>query len=249
MSLKIFSWNIYCHNRSFKSAITFLDAQKADVMCLQEVPTEIVRRLKKRKGIYLCEAKARRRGRKRIKTRNIILSRYPIKESKSFSFDEEEKLSIKSRITGLSGPLEFQYIDIKLGKHKVRIFNSHLECNTSPRIRVEQFKQMLKASHKNCINIYCGDLNIYGEWYINLFVGYISNYKLRDISLSERELFDKLFRKHDLLNVFYGCVTYPILQLQLDHILIPNHIPIITKRVFRRRRGSDHKPIMVEVEV
>jgi len=220
-----------------------------DVLCLQEVPTEIARRLKKKKGLYFAEAKARHRGKKRIKTRNVIVSRYPLKSKGGDVFADEEKKSIKSRISGLCGPLEFQYVDIKIGTRKVRIFNSHLECNTSPRMRVEQFKQVLLLSHKSSINIFCGDLNTYGQWYLNIFVGYISNYKLKDITKSEKKLFSNLFKKHQLHNVFHGHVTYPLFQLQLDHILIPDDIKVIGKKVDKKRYGSDHRPICVDVEI
>lgn len=249
MTLKVFSWNMYCNNRNFAGALKFLEEQNADVMCLQEVPTDIARMLEKKTQWHISQAKAHHRGHRRVKTRNVIISRYPIKEKGASSFLEDEKPSIKSRITGLCGPLEFQYIDIKPGKRKVRIFNSHLECNTSPRIRVEQFKQVLQLSHKSSLNIYCGDLNTYGEWYLNLFVGYISNYKLKDISSSERNLFNALFREYELNNVFHGNVTYPLFRLQLDHILVPNDVPVVSKMVYHKRYGSDHRPISVEVEI
>jgi endonuclease/exonuclease/phosphatase family metal-dependent hydrolase len=249
MELKVFSWNMYCKNRNFDGALKFLQSIEADVMCLQEVPTEIAREMKKVRGWHVTEAKARHRGRKRIKTRNVIVSKYPVKSKGGDAFADEEKRAIKSRISGLCGPLEFQYIDIKVGSRKVRIFNSHLECNTSPRMRVEQFKQVLDLSHKSSVNIYCGDLNTYGQWYLNIFVGYISNYKLADITQSEKKLFRELFKEHQLHNVFHGQVTYPLFQLQLDHILIPDDMKVVDKQVYKKRYGSDHRPICVEVEV
>jgi endonuclease/exonuclease/phosphatase family metal-dependent hydrolase len=248
MVIKIFSWNMYYNNKDFSKALKFLEARSADVICLQEVPMDIVRDLKK-KPWYVSQAKARHRGLSRTKTRNVILSRYPIKEKGSFSFVEEKKVSLKSRITGLSGPLEFQYVDIKLEKKKVRIFNSHLECNTSPSFRVKQFKQLLQLSNKSSVNIYCGDLNTYGEWYVNVFVGYISNYKIKDIPKSEKALFSELFAKHDLNDIFQGEVTYPLFRLQLDHILVPNNMRVVSKNVYKKRYGSDHRPIWVKVEV
>ena len=249
MNLKIFSWNIYCHNKNFNGALRFIDQQEADVVCLQEVPVLIAGKLKRRRGSYVTEVKARHRGRKKIKTRNVIMSRFPIKEHGSFPFEKKEQRSIKSRVSNLHGPSEFHYVDIKTGKRKVRIFNSHLECNTSPRMRADQFKQIVKKSHKSKTNIYCGDFNTYGRWYINLLVGHISNYKLKDYSQSDRELFDKLFEKHKLSNVFYGNVTYPLFRLQLDHILVPDDTSVLSKKVFKSRYGSDHRPIMVEVEI
>lgn len=249
MILKVFSWNMYCNNKKFDSALKFLYEHDADVMCLQEVPVEIVRTIKKYPGLYVAEAKAHNRGREKMRTRNIIISKHPMKEKAESSLQEDEHPSIKSRITGLCGPLEFQYVDIKPDDKKIRIFNSHLECNTSPRIRVEQFKQVLRLSRKNSVNIYCGDLNTYGEWYLNLFVGYISNYTLKDITHSERKLFNELFSEYKLNNIFHGEVTYPLFLLQLDHILVPNNIPVISKTVHKKRYGSDHRPIVVELEV
>ena len=240
---------MYCNNKSFDRALKFLYEHDADVMCLQEVPTDVVRAMKKHKGLYIAEAKAQHRGRNRMQTRNVILSKYPIKEKGSLLLPGDEKPSIKSRLTKKGGPLEFQYVDIKLGSKKVRIFNSHLECNTSPRMRVKQFEHVLEASHRSGVNMYCGDFNIYGEWYVNLLVGYISNYKLDDISKSERKLFGQLFREHQLNNVFRGTVTYPRFRLQLDHILVPSGVPVVSKVVHKKRYGSDHRPIAVEVEV
>ena len=249
MELKIFSWNMYCHNRNFKGALKFLESIEADVMCLQEVPTAIAREMKKKREWYVTEAKARHRGRKRLKTRNVIVSKYPVKEKGGDAFADEKKRAIKSRMSGLCGPLDFQYIDIKVGRRKVRVFNSHLECNTSPRMRVEQFKQVLDLSHKSSANIYCGDLNTYGQWYLNIFVGYFSNYKLSDVKDSEKKLFSKLFKEYKLHNVFHKHVTYPLFRLQLDHILIPDTMNVLQKNVYNERYGSDHRPICVEVEV
>lgn len=249
MILKVFSWNMYCNNKHFDDALDFLYEHDADVLCLQEVPVEIVKTMKKKSDLHIAEAKAHNRGRDHIKTRNVILSKHPMTERAESCLQEDEKPSIKSRISGLCGPLEFQYVDIKPDDKKIRIFNSHLECNTSPRIRIEQFKQVLRLSRKNSVNIYCGDLNTYGEWYLNLFVGYISNYTLKDITRSEKKLFENLFREHKLNNVFHGEVTYPLFLLQLDHILVPNNIPVISKTVHKKRHGSDHRPIVVELEV
>lgn len=249
MTLKVFSWNMYCHNRNFNGALKFLEDIDADVMCLQEVPTAIAREMKKKREWNVTEAKARHRGRKRTKTRNVIVSKYPVKGKGGDAFADEEKRAIKSRISGLCGPLEFQYIDIKVGNRKVRIFNSHLECNTSPRMRAEQFKQVLQLSHKSSANIYCGDLNTYGQWYLNIFVGYISNYTLGDITRSEKKLFNDLFKEYKLHNVFHGHVTYPLFRLQLDHILIPDDMTLVRKQVHKKRYGSDHRPICVEVEI
>lgn len=248
MELKIFSWNIYCNNKSFPGVVRFLEAHEADVMCLQEVPTDVVKKLRKR-NFYIAEAKARHRGRKKLKTRNVILSRYPIKRKGGDAFPEEEKRALKSRISGLCGPLEFQFIDIKTQKRVVRIFNSHLECNTSPRVRLEQFRQVLQASHNSYVNVFCGDLNVYGRWYVNLFIGFMSNCKLKDLTSFERRMFDKLFKDHKLQNVFHGHVTYPRFRLQLDHILIPDDIKLVEKHVYKKRYGSDHRPIMAKINL
>lgn len=249
MSLKIFSWNVYCHNRHFDKALRFIKTQKADVFCLQEVPDEIVHILKKESSFFISEATSHEHGKKHLKTRNLIVSRYPIRETKAFLFKDEKKRSIKSRISRLTGPIEFHYVDILVEDTTVRIFNSHLECNTSPRVRSEQFKQILRESKKDTLNIYCGDLNTYGRWYINLFVGYFSNYTLKDIAQSEKKLFNKLFEEYNLSDVFSGQITYPFLRLQLDHILVPKNVKVISKKVHTHRHGSDHRPVFVEVEI
>jgi endonuclease/exonuclease/phosphatase family metal-dependent hydrolase len=249
MRLKVLSWNVYCRNRRFDKALRFIDAHEADVLCLQEVPVEVLQILKRESRFYISEAMSHDHGKKQLRTRNVIISRYPVLETKSFQFKDEKKRSIKSRLSKLTGPLEFHYVDILVGGKKVRVFNSHLECNTSPRVRAEQFKQVVKESKDDRINIYCGDLNTYGKWYINLFVGYFSNYTFKDISQSEKKLFNKLFNEYNLLDVFSGHVTYPRFLLQLDHILIPKSIKVIAKKVYKQRYGSDHRPVFVEVEI
>jgi endonuclease/exonuclease/phosphatase family metal-dependent hydrolase len=249
MRLKILSWNVYCRNRRFDKALRFIDSHGADVICLQEVPVEILHIIKKESPYFISEAMSHDHGKKPLKTRNVIISRYPIQETRSFLFKDEAKHSIKSRVTKLTGPLEFHYVDILLEDKKVRVFNSHLECNTSPRVRAEQFKQVVKESKDDRINIYCGDLNTYGKWYINLFIGYFSNYTFRDIAQSEKKLFSKIFNEYNLFDVFSGHVTYPRFLLQLDHILIPRDIEVISKKVYKQRYGSDHRPVFVEVEI
>ncbi|MBI2108935.1 MAG: endonuclease/exonuclease/phosphatase family protein [Parcubacteria group bacterium] len=157
--------------------------------------------------------------------------------------------------TKIDEHLEFQRADVQVSNGCIEIMNTHLEVGTSPRNRLNQFKYVLKKrKRRGAIKhaIVVGDLNIFGEGLYPRFVGWMGHgFEHKWLWLNEREQFEKICKKHGLTNIFKGCSTFKIggSEFQLDHILVPEQITVVSQKVLEDMCGSDHKPIVADIDI
>ena len=52
-------------------------------------------------------------------------------------------------------------------------------------------------------------------------------------------------------NIFKGISTWPWIgiKIQIDHILVPEHIEVKKKEVLRNRYHSDHRMLLTEINI
>lgn len=247
--MKIITWNIYHKNKNIRGAVQFLKTQNADIICLQEFPPEKIELLNElnmelANEDELLEFKNPRKEPLRFKT--IIASKFPVKSQGVIPHKNVYEYVTRADNRYKNFKISSFYIDITIGIDNFRIFNTHLKYIASPYYRLSQFREILENFSKERHNIVCGDFNTFGRPLINMFVGKYFGYKLREVSINEKNIFNILFDLHQLKNVFKGMITFPKFPAQLDYILIPAYMNVV-KRKRLRLHGSDHFPLLLEI--
>ncbi|TAN33649.1 hypothetical protein EPN27_04830, partial [Patescibacteria group bacterium] len=85
--MKVISWNVWSENASFEQVTSFIIKQNADVICLQEVTTPLLKKLQKLPGFYIAQAIDSyyiKEKRKKIPYFLVVLSKVPFVEKQTF---------------------------------------------------------------------------------------------------------------------------------------------------------------------
>ena len=236
--------------------MSFINSHKFDVMCLQEVSKDMLKKLEEipQYSILSCVTDEIRVGEKSFL---VIMGRCGfVKMKKFFGFKfTKEPINFWAKVVGWKEGIGCHCVDVAFVDTKntyvstpVRIFNIHLDHLISPNARIKLFRQVLKKISLKKTNILCGDLNIIDHW------SYTIPYRLLlmmwdSIDVDERSLFQEYFDRHNIRNIFEGCETIKLWFDQPDHILVPQEVLIINKKVFNETHDSDHKPLVVEIDL
>lgn len=245
--MNVLSWNVWCGNQNTEDICIFLLAKDSQVICLQEVNQDLLKQLKNMPGydlVYCVDSYFRG-------TPNylVILSKHRIVKYESIPILRNRSFSLVSKIFGWDETKNLLYCDIETEKGIVRVFCLHLEAFTTPSSRIGQFALCLNHLKSNDKNIICGDFNIFGNWYKNIFVSWIFKYSYRDIFSDERKEFESMFRKLKFVNIFSNRKTNLYVQLQLDHILLPERFEVLRKEIEEQTYGSDHKALYCLISI
>lgn len=256
MMMKIISWNVWVKNiDSAGNLRRLMDEFDADVYCLQEVTKELLEQIHDLEFqildyIYCFDYRKYKDG----YYQNyylVILSKYKIENPKinKISINHLTKRSLWDRLMKWDESIEFQYADIRIEGTWLRIFNIHLELSAGPNLRLNQFRQVLDYFEDEAINVVCGDFNVYAKPSLNFLIGWAMGFRLVEYVIHERKKFDEMFENHNLINVFEGEITFAERKLQLDHILIPDDVEILDSEVVENTFGSDHFPLITEIDI
>lgn len=265
--MKIVSWNIK-HNQKkpIENIKKLFKDEPADIYCFQEVNEKVLEFLKNEHQFqhhYDKEfTKIDSKTNKETHSYLVILSKEVIQNSGHVHIIEPNKpiSKLSKKLQKYSSMFEDYtaenaiYIDIKrLSDHKqFRIFNLHLKRFTTPKNRIHQFKKAIHSMDRTKENIFCGDFNILDS-FLGKLTGTFFNSTLKDnFKYDERKKFNEILESHNLVNPFENKITFDykfILELQLDHILIPHNMDINNLEVLDINLfGSDHAPIMIEIK-
>ncbi len=259
--MKVYSWNMYFNNADIDRAFDFISKLDFDVLCLQEVPTHFVDRLRtlsvpmdvavEMDQVYAGTASTRHL---------VILSRYPIVRRQHIALPYRERmlkwraylfvrLMVLLRLWGLGvGNRHSQFVDITMGGNVVRVFNIHLPLATT-HWRAEELETALIHRDRTMPTIVCGDFNILEHPIIAPLAWFLGD-TVRDAARfrQERLRIQKRFVEHELTNLLRGKRTHALSRSQLDHILVSHHFSIVDADVLPDAVGSDHQPIFAEVK-
>lgn len=255
MKITVLSWNVWSENRKIDAVVDFLNSQHSNIMCLQEVSHELYLRLKADSAYHVYQAIDEYHG--DSLSYLVIAGRHPLANTKkphrSFKFKKGLRTFIARLFRWREGQ-EYHYVDMDFSLHKgddtssrIRFFNVHLDSAVGPWRRLRLFKQVLRRRDRNGRNIICGDFNVLNTWYAWLYRLILGSWG--DAWVKERSIFLKLFKKRRLKNIFDGFITHNTFASQLDYILVPEEVEVLSKKIFEESYGSDHKPILVELEV
>ena len=254
MPLKVLNWNVWCENGDLGMVVDFIRAHDADVVCLQEVPESLLRKLAELPAYALAKARDsyHRRNGARIPSFLVILSKHGIRGVRAIKFKRQQKRSFIARRLGFEECLEFQYADVMLADEAcgneavLRVFNAHLESVAGPKLRIARFAQVLRFLDARKKNIVCGDLNVFRAWYSwgwRLILGCSWD----ELWLREYDVFLRMFVRRGFVNVCSGETTHARSGNQLDYILVPRETDVLRRTLFEDTHGSDHKPLLVEI--
>ncbi len=256
--MNIYSWNMLYRNRELDRAFEFISKSDFDIFCLQEVPEEILTRLRTLPFHIAYRTDSEKVFPARMLPMfNVILSRHPITVQNDISFDEYWHLlpwrtrffvrftptQLFSRVRNRGG----LYVDIQKDGRTVRVFNLHLIL-AHPAWRLEEFERAMMNHDPELSTIVCGDFNILEMPHITP-LNWMLGGRMGDALLYERErtTIEKRFLEHKLTNALRGKVTHRLSRSQLDHILVSNSFSIQKADILPNRIGSDHHPIHVEI--
>lgn len=264
--MKIASWNICADNKfQIENIIYLVSTHNPDIVCLQEITLETIKKIKSQKyfenfDISYCldfEKNILKKGSSNQQSFYylVILSKHKLQNKFSDIFNNNPlKMSLASKHFGIHKPRHFQFIDLIYTNNNgeklpLRVFNLHLEVAGGSTRRIQEFKQAIEKHDQNSINVYCGDLNIFTKIWLNILVGWGFRFSLKEYFINERRSFNRIFNSYKLANHFKKTKTFPKFRLQLDHILTPSFIHIKSKVVSRNTLDSDHKYILLELDL
>lgn len=250
-------------NRELDRAFEFISKTDFDIFCLQEVPEDFLKRLQTL-STSVSYSIAYRSDVERlfpdgVKNNFVVtFSKYPITNKGEIQFPEYwHLLPLRTRIfVRLMRPFGFSmirnrggmFVDINAGGKSIRVMNLHLIL-AQPAWRLKEFEMAMAERDPSRPTIVCGDFNTIEAPHISI-LNWILGGKVSDAFLHKRERteINKQFVQHELVNTLAGSVTHPLSRSQLDHILVSHSFTIKNASVLPDRVGSDHHPIMVEVE-
>lgn len=270
MRLTILNWNVWSNNMHLLDTIAFLKSQKADIVCLQEVPELLLKSFEGLSSYTLIHARDGVYKKALGMTPNflaiLVHERLQIAGIGTHQFKRRRKSSLWAWLFGLDRSLiawflgwkeslEFQHVDIRIPDKSgswsgiLRIFNAHLSSAVGPKTRRLQFREVLAHFHPGAKNIFCGDLNVLRlkKWWSPLYRLIIAD-SWEELWEKEHERFEELFEVGGLRSACNDVVTHRETDCHLDHILTQREVKCLEERVFDDTHGSDHNPLLVHVE-
>lgn len=254
MTVKIYSWNMYRWNRQRDQVIDFIKNLEFDILCIQEVPQDFLRRLK---GLPYSLAYGIEVDFIDGSTYGAILSRGKILQQAEFilpKYSQPFRTRLLMRCmypfgwrSHINRRGHFADVEAQDATEVVRVFNLHL--TPTPAQRRREFESAMRFRDGAGSTIVCGDLNVLEHPRVTL-LNWLLGGRVRDIFTwrSERREIEELFAAYDLHNPLRGRHTQTISHSQLDHILVPRNAQITKAEVLQPLVGSDHHPIGVHCQ-
>ena len=261
------SFNMLNANQYLDKVLDFLctlhDRNWNIITCLQEVPKWFLLSLEEiseccaTHGIEVTHA-----TKECVSDYLVILSRHPIIGHKRIALPELAPPKLRARCftacTGIGDQRGkdtnrgFTYSDLDIDGVLLRVFNAHLPLAT-PAERMRDLHLIAEHSVPNRKSIICGDFNTLGNpalKALNFALG--GPFITATPWYSERAEIERYCAQHRLSDPLAGKITFrkgPLRDGPLDHILVPNDLNVVCARVSKDRRGSDHYPVSVMVEL
>ncbi|MDE2078858.1 MAG: endonuclease/exonuclease/phosphatase family protein [Patescibacteria group bacterium] len=252
--MNIYSWNVWYRNQTPDKAFAYIRDLDFDVLCLQEVSADFLKRLKTLPFYLVFDTDITFFSDKRSRTiYTVILSRHPIQKSGKVAFPEPKstlRAAVSFKVRGWWKGLRDRgavYADIDFPNGKVRIFSMHLTLS-SPSARMRELTLIRSSLPKDFPVVLAGDLNIIEHALVKPLSWFLGA-PIRESTPwhRERARVETQFKELRLKNPLRRKVTHGFSQSQLDHVLVPEEWEVVDARVSRKKYGSDHRPVFVAV--
>ncbi len=241
-------------NKKLRRLLDFIYKQDPDVVCLQELPESFAEQIRD-EGEYHVEytydfvTESPHAG----ATICTLSKKSPVRSTEISYFEKGYSTLMDTLIyKKLRKTTELhKAVLTEFQESNIVVINARLSCAIGTCDRLEQFENILKTLDKTKINILCGDFNIMDSRLFNILTGWGRGFRKPDYLTNERKTFDKLCEEYGFVNVFKGQSThmlrYPMKQL--DHILVPKGVSVSESFISRFRNGSDHKMLVVSLDI
>ena len=241
--MKVVSFNIYKRNKKLETVLSFIKDGEFDVVCLQEVPIEVVENfLQLAPYSHVADEYVEYGRTGRIDhLKLVILSWLPITKTTVTKHKKHETNSKKYR----QFELEFQSVVVRYKRKLIRINNVHFKCVAGPLYRLESLDEVIESLPSVRRSIICGDFNTFGRIWTNIFLYKIFKYSKSEVLINEYQALNDKIIQHNYHNSLEGLSTFSRLPLQLDYILVSKDMLVLERVKYKQRFGSDHHPIMV----
>jgi len=255
--MKIYSWNVYCFNRTMPEVARHIETLDFDVLCLQEVTPALLERLKALPYhlTYHVDVLRLLPGNRREYNYVAILSKRPFVNTGTMQFFDFPFPFHTRVFVSLMSFFEWSFItergavyaDIEENGSVLRIFSVHLTL-WGPVNRVKEFDVVADHIQPGAPAVVCGDFNII-EYAPMKILNWILGAPLREGMpwYPERDLFEERFARVGLRNPLRAQITHPFSRSQLDHILVSEELRTKDPTVYLERHGSDHQLVSVEL--
>jgi endonuclease/exonuclease/phosphatase family metal-dependent hydrolase len=258
--MKIYSWNVYCYNKKIPQVVKYIENLDFDVLCLQEVTTDLLMQLKKLDCHIAYHLDMLRFFSERKKEMNyvVILSKHEIHGHGTFQFPELP-FPIQARLFIAAMRVFFKwtwltergavYADLIINGKKLRIFSVHLIL-WGAGIRAKEFAIVMDNLPLDQASIICGDFNIV-EYPPMKIINWLLGAPIKEGVpwYPERKLFEKRFEEHGFYNPLLGQTTHYFSRSQLDHILVSKELTTSKAWVEKESHGSDHQPVAAIIDI
>lgn len=254
--MRIISWNIRYGNSEAKNLISYALTFKPDILCLQELDSELIpwiRNTYPHYFVYGCLEVSHTDPHKQrflCTVTNVRADRINV-----INYDQTHQHSIYEKL--FFGKLHHWterhaalVITVPLAGVQLRIVNLHLSAADSAHERITAFRYIVRNLRDLAIpTVFCGDFNIIDNMFYRLSLGWMLNYSRGDYRISERRVFERIFQRFGFVNIFRNMSTYmfPWKGWQLDHILVSEYVRVSNYIIGKKRFNSDHRMILVDI--
>ena len=214
------NFDFYDKSKS-ENIIKYIDDNKIDIICLQEVFSKCDKDLRSLLGNYNIIGKYRFLYRYKINEKNPIITKHEVLEFRTYhlpSFPSKYRRIITHAIVNYNG-------------NKISIYNTHLEVK-STKIKIKQLNKIYKIIKDDKLpKIIMGDFNLKVDNPLLIsFISLLNNLNIDRVPISEKTL--KVSRDGKAI----------------DHIFISSDFEIEKINVIKNLNISDHYPILVELK-
>lgn len=234
----------------------FIKQLDFDVLCLQEVPPELLEWLKE-SFPHICYSIDVKEEYGQM-THVVIVSRYPIVNSETYAVPLPPSPLRAKLMVSLLNPFRgwrqmtdkgAVVAEVLVNGQKVRIYSIHLTI-AGPGFRVREFEETLGRRDTIVPEILAGDFNIVEHPLIKIYSWLLGSPLHEGMPwFRERMRFSETLKREKLQNPHSGQITHPFSISQLDHILVSEGTSVVKSWVEIDSHGSDHQPIGVEIEL
>lgn len=257
--MRFISLNVNFLNKHLSEVFSRLVTFDADVICLQEFPTNKFSLLNQFFPLHTLNSV--------VDTESFISPEYdlnivtlskfsPVTSSKINYFTGDNPCLLRDiyykHISHFKECHEALVTEIEIEAQPVKIIN----CRLSAAVRPLQKFQMLENIFKDTVcpgqkYVFCGDFNINQSTLFNFLAAPIRGFTINDIFVNQAKLSRGIFERFSINNPFVGFNTsaYNFLPpMQFDYILPTNNISVLRTQL-AYAKGSDHKALVADLDI
>lgn len=184
----------------------------------------------------------------------VILSRWPLSNEQAIEFPKpvhpwQSKLFagvLNQKLVISRGSLLAR---VNTPQGEINIASAHIP-HGNPATRRERLSDIIERADKKSPLIICGDFNVLSMPHVAPLNWILGGSFFSPLQFwRERHDIEKFFVQNSLKNPLHGLNTHLISHAQLDHILVPKSANIKKAWVDRKRYGSDHNPVWLELSL